>query len=158
MAGTTTKRKNRVTIELRPLCMGALKAKAAEFGMTVKDYSESFFEMALLHDQGASLKLTVSAKVEPNDEPNREPELPLDVAGLTSHDVVRYVEGFEPGEYLISSMMNAFGEQRGMTLLPSDRSLFGKVVGNLNGRTLQNGILGVRRETGGEVRLIISAC
>lgn len=77
MAGTHSKRKNRVTIELRPLCMGALKTQADAFGMTVKDYAESFFEMALLHDQGATLKLTVPSKVEAAEKPVEEPELAL---------------------------------------------------------------------------------
>lgn len=71
-----TKKKNRVTIELRPLCMAALSQTAKGVGMTVKEYCESFFNMALLHPQGAWVKLNPELRSEPGaDAAKQEPDL-----------------------------------------------------------------------------------
>lgn len=73
-----TKKKNRVTIELRPLCMSALSQTAKSVGMTVKEYCESFFNMALLHPQGAWVKLSPDIRSEATvAAADSEPELPL---------------------------------------------------------------------------------
>lgn len=75
------KRKNTLTIELRPLVMASLKAQADQFQMTPREWLEVTLTTARMLPQGVAVKLDevqppVSAANAPMDE------LPLGGAGI----------------------------------------------------------------------------